>query len=247
MSSLSLALLVALPALALDVELGDPGTLDGEWAAGIQEGTSESTKNFLAFVGHGAVEQAFTLQHSPVMSSAAWSADGLWAGVQFDSFPLRDPPTNGQGKVENTQYTPAVPRLVVSYAAGRQVRYGAGLSLVPPVSVGGASALLVGGELSAATTVSLPQERGLGLGLELDFTGGQAYAPVVATPEARAAGVLENVDEARYTAVCVPQPHGCVDSLLIRHGGAHLVVAGLGPKGLFVPWFRAGLRLVDGG
>ena len=232
--------LLCASAFAIDVTLSDPGSLDGEWAQDVVQGQSESARAFLAFVGHGMMEQAFTLQHAPLEGAAALpDADGFSLGVRFDTFPLRDPPVNGQGKVENTQYVPALPRITATWAQADRLRYGGGVSLTPPVNVGGASALVVGGDIG----VAWPALSKLTVGLEADVTAGQAYAPVVATPEARAAGVLENVDEARYEAVCVPQAHGCIDSLLIRHGGLHLVV--VSPLHAKVqPFFRVGGRMV---
>ena len=89
-------LLVASPAFAQQVELRDPGTLTGEWTEGVQAGTSDSARAFLAFVGHGMIEQAFTLQHGPLQGSAVTApGPGVAFGVAFDTFPFRAPPVNG--------------------------------------------------------------------------------------------------------------------------------------------------------
>lgn len=234
-------LICILSALALDVELRDPGTLGGEWTEDIQAGTSDSAVSFLQLLGNGMIEQAFALQHAPLQgSSLTRGPQGVALGVMFDTFPFRAPPTNGQGKEENTSFLPAVPRITASAVSGEKLVYGAGVSLVPPITVGGASALIIGGDLS----LTYPATEWLRIGVELDGTVGTALAPVVANPDQLEEGVLGNVNPERYEAICAPQAFGCLDELRIRHGGLHLGAAFPVSKPV-QPWVRLGARWVD--
>lgn len=137
--------------------------------------------NFLAFLSGSIAEQGFTMQHNPLATSAVVrSGSGVIVGARLDTFPFGPPPTNLSGKEENTQFSPVLPRLVVGWIGeGDRSRQGAGAFFLPPVTVGGASALVVGGDLSLARQLS---DR-MRLGVEADFTYVRATAPVAATED----------------------------------------------------------------
>lgn len=224
----------------MQAEMTDPGLTNPDFAAEVLAVSTQRAEDFLKFLGQGMIEQAFSLQHaSPQTSATLKGPQGLEVGVTLDTFPLSGAVTNLIGKAENTKFIPVLPRFDVGWSGKKgDYDYRVGWSWVPPMSVQGASAQVVGID----TSIARPVNERLKLGLELDYSNGHAIAPVTATPEQYEAGQLPNVDPVRYEAICVPQEFGCLDTLTLRHGYARLAAAYQLSK--MEPWMEVGVTHV---
>ena len=180
---------------------------------------------FYHFLGASMGEQGFTFVHNPVHTAAWIRPDtGLRIGAQLDTFPLGPPPENLSGKSENTQFSPVLPRLFAGLAWGETTRGALGLSLLPPIPVGGASALIVGLDGSLGWT-----KEGWRFGGAVDGSYAVAHAPITASQEQfddrDAFSNPDNLDPDTYEAVCGTQEDGCIDrfrqiNLGLRAGAA---------------------------
>lgn len=234
------ALLFALtsPALAAPLlENVDPGFLSG-WVAQTDQVDPDDPQSledysgqfgFLRLTSQGMFEQAHAMQHLSNETSALISGgEGIQLGVQLNTFPFGTI-DNKVGKTENTQYSPVFPLLQAGYGGvsdgGLSYRFGFAFS--PPVTVGGATAHVLGADASVAGQLT-PWLRAGG---ELDYTVGEALAPVVAA-KSQAEGCvwnddgtvanpadcdLSNTPAGRYLNVCEPQEFGCIDTLFFTH------------------------------
>lgn len=237
------AMLWGQTASALEFELLDAGLIDENFAAQVrnEEGAARS---FIQLTAFGMAEQSFTLQHGSSPSSVfSGEQSGTRVGLQLVTFPFVAQ-ENLLGKEENTGFSPVLPRLTV----GMQRTQGdwllsVGGSAVPPISVQGGGAFVVGSDVAVARQLA----GGLRVGLELEASVGQAVAPVTvpkaAYEEALATGSddFANVDAERYNEVCAPQTYGCLDTLTFKHGSARLVVSkSLGTR--WTPYLGAGIQ-----
>lgn len=226
--------LLAGRAEALEFTLTDQGLLGDDFANKVRNQESYAV-DFINLTAHGMVEQAFTLQANPMQGSAALPGPaGIQLGLELVTFPLKPPTTNLLGKTENTGFSPVLPKLAVGYAHGDlnrdKVAFSAGYSLVPPITIEGAYALVHGLE----ATVGYHYSEKMKLGLEADLSFGRAIAPVTvpkdqyeasqaADPSDPIADDFDNVDPVRYEEVCAPQAYGCLDTLGILHGSLRAV------------------------
>jgi hypothetical protein len=202
-------------------------------------GTCE--ERFLRFLTHSMVEQGFTFQHVPLLTTPlANQGRGLTAGAMLDTFPLTAARSNLAGKQEETDYSPVLPRVVAGWLGeAGDTAIGAGAFFLPPIEVKGASALVAGADLSASRAVGE-----LRLGAEADFTYTRAMAPIVASEEqyANREEYGNNLQEETYEEVCAPRPDGCVDTFTVANTGLRLGVSY--PMGDFTPHLRLGAAYV---
>lgn len=198
---------------------------------------------FYGFLSESLLDQGFAMQHQATMTSATLRAGpgGGVVGGGLSTFPFGPPPENLSGKAENTQFSPVFPSLqggrVVALSGGR--RLGLGGAVLPPIPVGGASALLL------ATDASLAWERDAGAwGLESDLSVVRAKAPVAATDEQLedrdSWSNPDNLDPERYAEVCGEA--GCKDTFVAAHLG--LRGARSWQLGIARPQVQAGLNVV---
>jgi hypothetical protein len=133
---------------------------------------------FARFLTVSMAEQGFTFQNEAQLSSAALTRRTGWqAGASLSTFPFAPPRENLSGKEEGTSYSPVLPRLRGGWTGGSDaLAVGAGVSFLPPIPVGGASALVLGAESSVAAVRGKWR-----IGGELDFTWTRARAPIVAS------------------------------------------------------------------
>ena len=128
---------------------------------------------FGQFLAGSTIDQAFSMRPGPMAVSAAIAPGPRGAvGARLDTFPIAPPPTNLSGKEENTQFSPVLPRLVGAFG-GENVS--AHLGFLPAIPVGGASAWIVSGGVTAGKDVG-----GVRLGSEVDFGFVGARAPSAA-------------------------------------------------------------------
>ena len=188
-------------------------------------GSESCESNFLAFLGGSMAEQGFAMQHDPIATSATVRrTGGFVAGGRLDTFPFGPPPTNLSGKEENTQFSPVLPRLVVGWVGDADgTRRGIGAFLLPPVPVGGASALVLGGDVSVARSVG---DR-MRIGVEADFTYVHATAPVAATESQLDSrddfSNPDNLDPQTFADVCGDTD--CLDTFRVANAAVHGVAA----------------------
>lgn len=205
-----------LSATALAAGLGEAELVSGspEFTSCFEEDRdTEGTCSwrFYHFLAASMGEQGFTFSHTPT-HTAAWvrPEPGLLLGARLDTFPFGPPPENLSGKAENTQFSPVLPRVFAGYAWGEQTRVALGLSALPPIPVGGASALIVGADGSIAWT----REK-IRFGGGLDATYAVAHAPITASQDQfddrDSFSNPDNLDPATYEAVCGTQEDGCID------------------------------------
>jgi hypothetical protein len=199
---------------------------------------------FYRFLGLSMAEQGFTFQNDPQLLSPTLSRrEGFTAGALLTTFPFAKPRENLSGKEENTSYSPVLPRIFGGYKGEGpgNTRVGAGAFFLPPIPVGGASALIAGIETGAA----LPVGEVARVGLELDFTYTRARAPIVASEEQyEARGDFDNpnnLDPEVYEEVCLPD--GCVDTFTVANGGVR--VAASVDAGPLAPYVKVGLNTVS--
>ena len=107
---------------------------------------------FARFLTFSMAEQGFTWQNEAQLSSAALTRrEGWQVGASLTTFQFAPPRENLSGKVEGTSYSPVLPRLRGGWTGGTDdLAVGAGISVLPPIPVSGASALVLGAESSLA-------------------------------------------------------------------------------------------------
>lgn len=168
---------------------------------------------FHDFLGQSMSEQGFAMQSRGVLGSSMNGDEGFTIGAGVATFPFGAPAANLSGKEENTQFSPVFPRLRAAYGFGDMA---VGLTLLPPIPVGGASAFATSVDVSESMAVG-----GARLTLQGEWSFVRARAPVVAS-EAQYANRDSfdnpaNLLPETYEAVCVPAG-GCVDTY--RNGTA---------------------------
>ncbi|MFT5681479.1 MAG: hypothetical protein ACI8RZ_002385 [Myxococcota bacterium] len=198
---------------------------------------------FLKFLSESMLEQGFTMQGlSMSVSPLAHDRDGFTIGGSLATFPFGAPATNLSGKEENTQFSPVFPRLnagFITQTDSRRVAVGG--SFLPPIPVGGASAMEIGAE--AGIVFAGPGESGFGVESEMTFIS--ANAPITATEEQLADSDNfsnpDNLEQDRYEEVCGTE--GCLDTFTMANvelrGGYGWVV------GDFRPYARLGVTVVN--
>ena len=205
--------------------------------------TDNCRQSFLRFLTESMMEQGFTMQGLSLgLSPLAHDRDGFVLGGAIATFPFGAPATNLSGKEENTQFSPVFPRInagFISQSDDRRVAVGA--SFLPPIPVGGASALQLGVE--GGIVFAGPEASGLGI--EAEATLVSASAPITATDEQLADrdsySNPDNLDPDTYEDVCGAE--GCIDTftmanLELRAGYGWVI-------GDFRPYARAGVTLVN--
>jgi len=210
--------------------------------AGCINGGGACADNFYRFLGLSMAEQGFTFQNDPQLLSPTLSRrDGWTVGALLTTFPFSPPRANLSGKEENTSYSPVLPRLFGGWKgeAGSGI-LGVGAFFLPPIPVGGASALIAGVE----TGYGIPIGEKVRVGPEVDFTYTRARAPIVASEEQYEArddfDNPNNLDPEVYEAVCLPD--GCVDTFSIANAG--LRVAASVQVGPLAPYVKVGINTV---
>ena len=198
---------------------GQPTIVDGTPEFQSCLTSSQCADNFYRFLGLSMAEQGFTFQNDPQLLSPTLSRREGWTiGGLLTTFPLAPPRANLSGKEENTSYSPVLPRLFGGWKGevGSGVA-GVGGFFLPPIPVGGASALIAGVE----TGYALRLGDKVRVGPELDFTYTRARAPIVASEEQYenrdSFDNPSNLDPETYEAVCVPEG-GCVDTFTVANG-----------------------------
>ncbi len=233
----------------------NPALADGFGSAKLLDGTPADQsfvdclesdgcrQSFLRFLSESMLEQGFTMQGlSMSLSPLAHDRDGFVIGGSLATFPFGDPATNLSGKEENTQFSPVFPRInagIVTQTPDR--RYALGGSFLPPIPVGGASALEIGVE--GGVVLAGPGEPGVGVEAELTFVS--ANAPITATDEQLedrdSFSNPDNLDPDRYEEVCGSE--GCLDTFTMANlelrGGYGFVVGDLRP------YARLGVTMVS--
>lgn len=198
---------------------------------------------FYHFLGDSMTSQGLTFSGPNAQLSSALQDQAGWVvGARLDTFPFGPPPENLSGKAENTQFSPVLPRLF----AGR-IWQGAhpasiGLSVLPPVAVGGASALVLG--LEGGLSWQLGATR-LGAGLDLGFTS--ANAPITASQDQfddrESFDNPDNLDPDTYESVCGASEYGCLDTY--RQLSVGLSALGAWSVGPIRPYARVDLRFLS--
>lgn len=237
------ALLSSSQAAALEFKMLDAGLIDEGFAEQVRTETG-AARSFIQLTAFGMAEQSFTLQHaSSTTSTLSGAQTGLGVGLQLVTFPFVAQ-ENLLGKEENTGFSPVLPRFTLGMQKERDGwLFSVGGSAVPPISVQGGGAFVVGADVALARRL----EGGLRIGLELESSVGQAVAPVTvpkaAYEEAQTSGSddFANVDPVRYDEVCAPQTYGCLDTLTFKHGSARLVVSKTLGK-TWSPYFGVGVQ-----
>ncbi len=199
---------------------------------------------FYRFLTVSMAEQGFTFQNEAQLGSAALTRRSGWqVGGSLSTFPFTGPRENLSGKAEQTSYSPVLPRLRAGWVGGDEAwTVGVGASLLPPIPVGGASALVLGAETSVARSLGAWRLWG-----EVDFTYTRARAPIVASEEQYESRQTfdnpNNLDPQVYKEACLPD--GCVDTFGLANTG--LKLAGSVQVGVVVPYAKLGVNLVSEG
>ena len=198
---------------------------------------------FYHFLGDSMTSQGLTFSGPNAQLSAALQTEAGWIlGARLDSFPVGPPPENLSGKAENTQFSPVLPRLFAGKVWQGDHPASVGLSALPPIPVGGASALVLGVEGGLAWQLGATR---LGAGLDVGFTS--AHAPITASQEQfddrENFDNPDNLDPDTYEAVCGASENGCLDTFQqLTVGASALGGWQLGPVR---PYARADLRFVS--
>lgn len=223
---------------------GQPQLLEGTPEFQSCLGNAGCADRFYRFLGLSMAEQGFTFQNDPQLLSPTLSTREGWAaGALLTTFPFPEPRENLSGKEENTSYSPVLPRVFAGWRGDGpgSARVGGGAFFLPPIAVGGASALVAGLEGG----IGWPVGERLRVGVELDGTYTRARAPIVASEEQYENrddfDNPSNLDPEVYEAVCLPD--GCVDTFLVANGGLRLV--GSVTVGAFAPYAKLGVNLVS--
>ena len=200
-------------------------------------------QSFLRFLSESMLEQGFAMQGFSLSASPlAHDREGFVLGGSLATFPFGDAATNLSGKEENTQFSPVFPRINAGYLSQTDDRRTAiGGSFLPPIPVGGASALELG--LEAGMVLAGPDEPGIGL--EAEFTFIRANAPITATEEqlddSENFSNADNLTQETYDEVCGTE--GCLDTFteanLELRGGYGWVM------GDFRPYARLGVTVLN--
>ncbi len=193
---------------------------------------------FGSFLAGSTIDQAFSMRPGPMVASAAIaSVDGVVVGARLDTFPLGPPPTNLSGKEENTSFSPVLPRLVAAYGASD---VSAHVGFLPAIPVGGASAWVVSGGVTAGKDVG-----GARLGGELDFGFVRARAPIAATQEQLESrddfSNPDNLDPETFAENCGDSD--CLDTFVVAEPSLRGVVAV--PAGAFTPFAKLGVTFIN--
>lgn len=196
---------------------------------------------FSRHVGQSMLEQGFSLGYEPLNTSALIARHQGWGvGVQLATTPFGEARTNPAGKLENTELSPVVPRLILSRRGATLgvVQYGVGLSFLPPIPVKGAVPLSASGDISLAFNAAIAR-----IGVEGLFNYSQVKAPIVAT-EAQVgtgdASTVGTVDDQLYAAACA---EGCTDLFRSATGGIRVGASFWLPAG-FSPYLKLGVNFV---
>ena len=208
-----------------------------------RDDSSTCAWRFYHFLGDSMTDQGLTFANNPVHSSALTRRDdGLRVGARIDTFPFGPPPENLSGKAENTQFSPVLPRIFAGYAWGQSTHFGVGASLLPPIPVGGASALLAELDGSAAWT---HEKLRFGGSLDLGYT--LAHAPITASQDQfddrDSFDNPDNLDPDTYEAICGANENGCVDTFKQLSVGMRGGVSAA--FGKFAPYGTLGVNLVS--
>ena len=213
------------------------------------EGCLESpgcAQNFYRFLSEATLEQGFAMNGVAVGSSAVVNRrEGRFAGGLLHTFPFAGPRENLAGKEENTSFSPVFPKLYAGKIWSRDGKhYSLGGSILPPIPVGGASALNLGLDGSMATTLSDGNTRA---GLEWDVTFVRARAPVTASEEqaegAEEGGFEDNVSAEVIEETCDPDL-GCIDTFIVGNFSVRAAMSWvLGEQ--FFPFAQVGLTIFD--
>lgn len=240
-------LLYLLGSVALAAPLGQVALVDGtpEFAgciSGDREGDDTCAGKFYRFLTASLLSQGMTFEGAPVEGSAAFRRDaGISAGARLDTFPFGPPPENLSGKAENTQFSPVLPRIFGTWQGGADSPWAASLSLLPPIPVGGASALVVG--LGGGRAWELGATR-LSADGELGYA--RARAPIVASQEQYDERDTfdnpDNLDPDTYETVCASAKHGCIDTFQQLSLGLH--ATGTWALGPVQPYARLDLQFL---
>lgn len=219
----------------------------GGCIGGDRDDADSCAAQFYRFLTDSLLTQGFTFQGAPTASSAGLAREsGYTLGARLDSFPIGPPPENLSGKAENTQFSPVLPRVFGSLQRRAEAEGGRdmalGLSLLPPIPVGGASALVLGADASLGQQLGAVRLSGA---LQLDFA--RARAPVVASEEQyedrESFDNPDNLDPETYEEVCGASEHGCLDTFSQLAVGLHGMVSGeLGP---IQPYGRLSLSFLE--
>lgn len=183
---------------------GDPdfiGCLNGESCA----------DRFFSFLNQATLEQGFAMQGGPSMASAVVNHHTGWSvGGMLHTFPLGPPRVNLSGKTENTQFSPVLPKLAAARTWDSGTHHkGIGLTVLPPIPVQGAAALILGLQASLARDTESGR-----MGLEADFSFVRAKAPVSASEEQLEDS--DQVDAETYDTNCDPDT-GCIDTFSLAN------------------------------
>ena len=212
---------------------------------------SACQQRFFGFLGVSMLEQGFAMQGRSLQLSPLLNRRGGWhVGGALHTFPFKPPRSNLSGKEENTSFSPVFPRITGGYSAandGDGRSWSLGGSLLPPVPVGGASALLLGVDGGLAWGPA----KGLRHGLELDLQGVRARAPITATEEQvenrDSFSNPDNLDPQQFEEVCGDDldagASGCIDTYTflntsLRWGLSHRFENG------FTPGLKLGVTYV---
>jgi len=221
---------------------GQPRIVAGEpeFAGCLQ--AAQCSENFYRFLGLSMAEQGFTFQNDPQLLSPTLSRrDGWTVGGLLTTFPFSPPRENLSGKEENTSYSPVLPRIFGGWKGdmGSGV-FGAGAFFLPPIPVGGASALIAGVETGYGFRIGDKVR----IGPEVDFTYTRARAPIVASEEQYenrdSFDNPSNLDPEVYEEVCLPD--GCVDTFTTANAGIR--VAASVQAGPLAPYLKLGINTV---
>lgn len=245
--NLLLSLLVT-TATARAAGLGEVSLVEGapEFTSCFESDAADESScewRFYHFLSDSMVTQGFTFIGPPSQLSPALRAPAGWAvGARLDTFPFGPPPQNLSGKAENTQFSPVLPRLFAGRIWQGDRNASVGLSALPPIPVGGASALVLGLEGGLAWELGATR---LGAGLDLGFA--RAHAPITASQEQfddrESFDNPDNLDPDTYEAVCGASEVGCLDTFTQWNVG--LSALGAWQVGPVQPYARADLRLVS--
>lgn len=173
------------------------------------ENDGSCAQNFFQFLSHSILEQSISMQSNFVSASPLSSQSGLFFGGHLSTFPFSSPQENLSGKEENTDFIPVFPK--VHFGIHDDI-YSVGLSFTPPVSVNGASALLVGTRVGK----KISEHRSL----EAEFAVLKARAPIAATDEQfeekDSFANPDNLDSELFEDRCASQENGCIDTLKMK-------------------------------
>lgn len=206
-------------------------------------------QSFFRFLSHSMLEQGFAMQHHGLLASPLNNRrEGFAVGGDLATFPFAPPRENLSGKQENTQFSPVFPQASVAWLSPGTARGqgGVGLSVLPPVPVGGASAL----SLAVDGGWAWGAADGTRWSVEGTLSYVRATAPIVATEDQVADRDSftnpDNLDPERFAEVCGEDVDagagGCLDTYVLLNTGLR---AGWSPRfGTWAPYSKVGLTLV---